>query len=132
MNDWITITPRDLYGAAGHPPGDPATGYLRRWTPVLGPTSTLLYHHLQHATTEGPVPVQLSVLAAGLGVGKGTGRNSILVGAIRRLGRYGMLLPEVGTDGTHLYLATTLPPVSVARRDRPRAHPDPVDQIGTG
>ncbi len=132
MNDLITITPRDLYGPVGHPPGDPASGYLGRWTPILGPTSTLLYHHLHHATVDGPVVLQLAVLAASLGVGRGTGRNSILAGAIGRLGRYGMLLPDVASGASRLYLAKSLPPVTVTRRDRPRTHPHLVHQIGAG
>ena len=130
MTDWITITPRDLYHPVGQQPGDPATGYLRHWTPILGPTATLLYHHLHHATANGPVDVRLTTLAATLGLGKGTARNSLLGRGISRLGYFGLLCPEIGTDGARLYLATTLPPA-----DRNRGHhPDrrQVHQIDAG
>lgn len=129
MTASITVIAKDLYQAQGHEPGDPSTGYLRHWTPALGPTATLLYHDLHHATRNGPVTLQLAAIAASLGLGRGTAPKSILGRGIRRLGYYGLLFPEVGADGVRLYLVSTLPPIAIARQ---RSRDGQVTKIGAG
>lgn len=63
------------------------------WLGVLGPTSTFAYRRLgmiAAATPAGSVaPVDLVDLAVGLGLGEGTGRNSLMARALRRLAQFG-------------------------------------------
>ena len=57
------------------------------WTPILGPTSLLAYRRLG-AMAElglGGATIDLVDLAVSLGVGEGTGRNSIIRRSLERL-----------------------------------------------
>lgn len=62
------------------------------WLPILGPSATLALRRLGllvHAQPEG-VEVDVADLAADLGLGKGTGHNSIIARTLRRLENFGM------------------------------------------
>lgn len=65
------------------------------WAPVLGPTSVLL---LRRATwlwrTTTSVTIGSEELARGLGLGKGTGRQSPLTRTLDRLAGFGFVVPS--------------------------------------
>jgi hypothetical protein len=57
------------------------------WTPVLGPTSLLIYRRLGAMAELGlaGATIDLVDLAVSLGVGEGTGRNSVIRRSLGRL-----------------------------------------------
>jgi hypothetical protein len=56
------------------------------WCPILGPTCTLLYRRLGTlAANRAETSVDLAEMSACLGLGEGTGRNSIIVRSLARL-----------------------------------------------
>ena len=63
------------------------------WLGVLGPTSTFAYRRLGLIAAATPAgseaPVDLVDLAVSLGLGEGTGRNSLMARALRRLVQFG-------------------------------------------
>jgi len=75
-------------------PGDVAVDdtYRRRWwLPVIGPTATCVLNHLtasDSATSSWHI-TPTAELAIALGLGKGTGKNSLLIRSIDRLTRFG-------------------------------------------
>ena len=89
----------------------PGSRYVERlWLPLLGPTSTALLRVLAEELDEkgsGTI-VEASRLARGLGLGAGTGVESALSRAIRRLERFRL----VKAEGDVLRVRTEVPPLS--------------------
>src|SRR4051812_7609719 len=67
---------------------EPRSMYVEMcWTPVLGPTATLLYRRLGSWVchpSEGGLEVDTTDLSVSLGLGEGLGRNSMLAKPIGR------------------------------------------------
>lgn len=91
--------------------------YLEQcWTPIVGPTSVLLLRRMPVLWREGlSVEVDPSELAASLGLGKGTGRNSALARTLDRLERYRFAQQRIPGD---LEIFTEVPPVADRQLDR--------------
>ena len=92
------------------------------YTPVLGPTSVALLGWLARTVPAGQEhTVDLSELAARLGVQRGLARNSPLMRTINRLGLYHLAAwnpePDDNTDGRLLVLSH-LPPVTARQINR--------------
>ncbi|QYG95840.1 hypothetical protein HC251_25150 (plasmid) [Iamia sp. SCSIO 61187] len=117
----LTIRPADTYAAHGTDPGQPTTGYLRFWAPLLGPTTTLLYRMLLDATDDGRSYgyVDLGHLALDLGLGRGQGRHATITRTWVRMERYGLLFPVPDTWG-HWQLPIHLPWLSDRQLNRLR------------
>lgn len=72
---------------------DPTSAYVELcWLPVLGPSATWMLRRLTAGLTPHPqgYPVELTELAAALGLGTGTGRNAPVVRTLGRLVTFGM------------------------------------------
>ncbi|HMJ76974.1 MAG TPA: hypothetical protein VK507_13440 [Iamia sp.] len=104
----LTVRPSGRYAGRGTEPGQPTTGYLRFWAPLLGPTATLAYRHLLDATSDGTSCGYINTghLAHDLGIGRGRGRDSTLVRTLRRLERYGLIdeAPQADTIALAIHL----------------------------
>lgn len=91
------------------------------WLRFLGPSTTWALRRLGLLAAGHPDGVRLSVreLAAELGLGEGTGRNSVIARTLRRLERFGMARWQRGD----LLVRTTVAPVPerLARRLSPSA-----------
>lgn len=86
------------------------------WTPVLGPSSVLLLRRCPWLWREAtPARVPADELAAQLGLGRGTGRNSPVRHTIERLVRFRFAAtPEPG----ELHIYTEVPPVPTRQLER--------------
>ena len=86
------------------------------WLPILGPSATLALRRLGLLATARPEGVQVDVraLAADLGLGKGTGRNSIIARTLRRLENFGM----AQWRGGELEVRTVVAPLSARHAER--------------
>jgi hypothetical protein len=72
---------------------DPTSAYVELcWLPVIGPSATWMLRRLAAGLTPHPegYPVDIVELAAALGLGTGTGRNSPVLRTLRRLGTFGL------------------------------------------
>src|SRR4051812_7715010 len=99
---------------AGFPLDHP---YLEHcWTPVIGPSSTLLLRRCSWLWREAaPAHVSLEELAGQLGLGKGTGRSSPIWHTVERVVRFRFAaMPAPG----ELHVYTEVPPVPSRRLDR--------------
>lgn len=97
-----------------------ASGYIRFWQPILGPTSTLLYLDLHRSTRQGGCSAKHDVreLASDLGVGMGLSSSSPLARAIDRLVKFGLLDPT--PDPGCYTMRANLPYLSGNQLDRLR------------
>lgn len=86
------------------------------WLPILGPSATLALRRLGLLVTARPdgVEVDLRDLAADLGIGKGTGRQSIIARTLRRLENFGM----AQWRGRELEVRTVVAPLSARHAER--------------
>lgn len=86
------------------------------WLPILGPSATLALRRLGLLATAAPegVEVNLGQLAGDLGIGKGTGRNSVIVRTVRRLCSFGM----AQWRGGELAVRTAVAPLPTRYADR--------------
>jgi hypothetical protein len=94
--------------ALGH---HPASDYGEKfWLPTVGPSSLWAYRRLAHRCTEEPggFIVDLSTLGREIGLGAGTGRNSLIVRALNRI--IDFHLAEITDE--HLGVYTSLPPLT--------------------
>lgn len=91
--------------------------YLEQcWAPIVGPTSVLLLRRMPMLWREGlSVEVDPAELAASLGLGTGTGRNSPLVRTLDRLERFGFAQQRILGD---LEVFTEVAPVADRQLDR--------------
>ena len=84
----LSVWEDPLVEALGH---EPLSLYVELcWTPVLGPTSTLAFRRLGTMARAGMdgTTIDLVDLALGLGVGEGTGANSIIRRSLARLANF--------------------------------------------
>lgn len=86
------------------------------WLPILGPSATLALRRLGLLLTARPEGVEVDVreLATDLGLGNGTGRNSIMARTLRRLATFGM----VQWRGDALEVRTVVAPLSARHAER--------------
>ena len=86
------------------------------WLPILGPSATLALRRLGLLAAARPdgVEVDLRELAADLGIGTGTGRQSIIVRTLRRLENFGM----AQWRGRELEVRTVVAPLSARHAER--------------
>lgn len=86
------------------------------WLPILGPSATLALRRLGLLAVARPegFEVVLGDLAADLGLGKGTGNDSIIVRTLRRLERFGM----TRWCGEVLEVRTAVAPLPARHADR--------------
>lgn len=117
----ITVRPSDRNAGRGPAPGQPTTGYLRYWTPLLGPTASLAYRHLVDATNDGAKYGQLDLLhlAIDLGVSRRIGPNSTICRSLRRLDGFGLFHLDPGHPG-QVNVAVHLPWLTREQLDRLR------------
>jgi hypothetical protein len=104
--------------AAGH---DPRSAYVETyWTACLGPTSTLLLRRLAGWLEESPdgFPLPLAPLARELGLGEGTGRNSVVVRSLARIVEFNM----AQVRGETLAVRRSLPPLARRHEHRIPGH----------
>ena len=81
----LSVWEDPLVEALGH---EPLSRYVEMcWTPVLGPTSILVFRRLGTMARTGMdgAVIDLVDLAVGLGVGEGTGTNSVIRRSLARL-----------------------------------------------
>ena len=104
----LTVRPSSRYAGRGIQAGQPTTGYLRFWAPLLAPTATLTYRHLLDSTGDGSCYgyIDTGNLALDLGIGRGRGHDSTLVRTFRRLERFGLVdeVPEVDNVAVAIHL----------------------------
>src|SRR5437764_3571118 len=93
---------------AGFPLDHP---YLEQcWTPVVGPSSVLLLRHCAWLWRDAmPLRIPVEALAAELGLGKGTSRNSPIWRTIDRLVRFGFATLR---EPAELRIYTEVPPLA--------------------
>ncbi len=86
------------------------------WLPILGPSATLALRRLGllAAARSAGVAVDVGHLATDLGIGKGTGRHSIMARTLRRLEMFGM----ARWRGGELEVRTTVAPLSARHAER--------------
>lgn len=84
------------------------------WLGILGPTATWAYRRLAAMAEQPDFQCDLTDLAVSLGVGEGLGNNSKLVGAMRRLVRYGVI--RWRHDSLQVRLRLALVPEAQAQR----------------
>ena len=119
-HDPLTVVPMEdpVVEAAGH---DPRSAYVEKyWTACLGPTSTLLLRRLAGWLEETPdgFPLPLAPLARELGLGEGTGRNSVVVRSLARIVEFNM----AQVRGDTLAVRRALPPLARRHEHRIPAH----------
>lgn len=117
---------------SGH---DPRSLYVEKfWLGILGPSATLLLRRFARGLDERPEGFAVSLVdtSRALGLGEGTGRNSMVMRTIERLCQFGMSRP--GPGGT-LEVRTHLPPLTPRQVQRlpellQRAHARELEQLG--
>jgi len=108
------------------------SAYVERfWLGILGPSATWLWRRLVRGLDECPrgYRVQLADTAKALGLGAGTGRNSMIVRSIERMVQFG----AARRDGDVVEVRTHLPDLSPRQLRRlppavQRAHRQWVDE----
>lgn len=86
------------------------------WLPILGPSATLALRRLGLLAAASPegVDVDLVELAGDLGLGKSTGRHSVIARTLRRLCMFGM----AQWHGSDLAVRTCVAPLPARYADR--------------
>ncbi len=91
---------------------DPRSDYVERfWLPILGPSTTWLLRRFARGFEEFPggFRVDLADTSRALGLGEGTGRNSMITRSVERACQFGMTQRH-GLD--RLSVRTHLPPLT--------------------
>lgn len=107
----LAIVPWDdpVLEARGH---DPRSEYVERfWLPILGPSTTWLLRRFARGFEEVPggFRIDLADTSRALGLGEGTGRNSMITRSVERACQFGMAQRH-GID--RLSVRTHLPPLT--------------------
>jgi hypothetical protein len=98
--------PDSVHGLPGH---DPRSLYVEKfWLGILGPSTTLLLRRVARGFDDRPDGFAVSVVdtARALGLGEGTGKNSMVMRTVERACQFGMARPGVGGE---LLVRTELP-----------------------
>lgn len=115
----ITVTRAPFTALQGH---DPRGMYAEfYWLPIVGPSALWMYRRLVGRCVVGAddgFDVDLAVLAAELGLGRGINRNSPVVRTLERLIRFGLVYQA----GDRLEISMRVPPLPQRFATRLPAH----------